>query len=145
MPFASGLYGTGVFIKILFVLFSFLIAFKDIKTGVVPRVAFLLAFPLFFVLCLTQADPRSPVALATSALLGLSVFILAFFISGRKLGLADVWYSALVGLVLGPWRWYAAVGCACVAGIIFILVSKRRRIPFIPLMALGSIAAIIFL
>ena len=76
-------------------------------------------------------------------LIGLFVFLLVYAISGGRLGLADVWYSALIGLVLGPWRWYAAIGLACAAGAVYSLAVKRRRIPFIPFMALGSLVMII--
>ena len=115
------------------------IAATDIKTGKVPRAAFIFAFPFFFILKLLlkeQLPAWEPIA---GAIIGLSIFLLAFFISGRKLGLADVWYSALIGLILGPLWWYAAIGSACIAGIIYILISNQIKIPFIPLMAFGSI------
>jgi len=73
----------------------------------------------------------------------LFVFLLAFFVSNKKLGLADIWYSALAGMALGPLCWYAAISIACVLGIGYMFVSKRRQIPFIPFMTLGSIIAII--
>jgi len=129
--------------KSLFTLFSAAIAAADIKTGKVPRAVFIFAFPVFFVLKLLlkeQLPAWEPIA---GAMIGLLIFLLAFFISGRKLGLADVWYSALIGLILGPLWWYAAIGSACIAGIIYILISKQFRIPFIPLMAFGSIIIII--
>jgi len=127
-----------ILIKLLFSIFSFAIAMSDIKTGMVPRIAFALAFPVFFALCLLSEDPIPPEVLAAGALLGLFVFLAAYFVSGKKLGLADVWYAALIGLVLGPWLWYAAVFCACIAGITYMIAFKKRKIPFIPLMALGS-------
>jgi len=135
---------SGLVAKILFSMFSFAIALSDIKTGVVPRIAFVFAFPVFFGLYLLSGNFQSALIMLAGALLGLSVILLAFIISGKKLGLADVWYSALIGLVLGPWLWYAAMFCACIAGIAYILVSGRRKIPFIPLMALGSVVASIF-
>ena len=131
-------------VKILFSIFSFAIAVSDIKTGAVPRIAFVFAFPVFFVLCLLSGNPQSAFVMLIGALLGLSVFLLTYIISGKKLGLADVWYASLTGLMLGPWLWYAAMFCACIAGIVYILVSGRRKIPFIPLMALASAAASIF-
>ena len=133
-----------ILIKVFFSIFSFIIALSDIRTGMVPRVAFVFAFPVFLVLCLLSEDPHPFGVLAAGALLGLFVFLAAYLVSGKKLGLADVWYSALIGLVLGPRWWYAAVFCACIAGIVYILVSGRRKIPFIPLMALGSVAVNIF-
>jgi prepilin signal peptidase PulO-like enzyme (type II secretory pathway) len=135
---------SGLAVKILFFIFSFAIALSDIKNGEVPRIAFVIAFPVFFILCLLSANSHSALVILAGALLGVSVFLLAFIISGKKLGLADVWYAALIGLVLGPWLWYAAMLCACIAGIVYILVSGRRKIPFIPLMALGSVVVSVF-
>jgi prepilin signal peptidase PulO-like enzyme (type II secretory pathway) len=74
-------------------------------------------------------------------LLGLSIFLLVYLFLKDRLGLADVWYSALTGMMLGPWWWYAAIALACFSGIIYMAVLKRRRIPFIPFMAAGSITA----
>jgi prepilin signal peptidase PulO-like enzyme (type II secretory pathway) len=128
-------------VKIFFYIFSVAIAAADIRTGVVPRAAFIFAFPVFLVLYLLSENPHLLAIMALGALLGLVVFLFAFIISGKKLGLADVWYSALIGLVLGPLWWYAAMFFACIAGIIYILASRRRKIPFIPLMAFGGIAA----
>ena len=132
--------------RILFVLFSLIIAAADIKTGMIPRLAFVIAFPLFFILlCMFGEETFFPVMAIAGMLVGLFVFLLAYLITGKKLGLADVWYSALIGMVLGPWWWYAAIGCACTIGIMYMLISKRQKIPFIPLMALGSIAIVFFL
>jgi len=133
-----------ILMKLLFSIFSFAIALSDIKTGMVPRIAFVFAFPVFLILCLLSDDHNPPEVLATGALLGLFVFLAAYLVSKKKLGLADVWYAALVGLVLGPWWWYAAVLFACITGIIYMLTSKKRKIPFIPLMAFGSVVASIF-
>jgi prepilin signal peptidase PulO-like enzyme (type II secretory pathway) len=132
--------------KLLFFLFSAAVAFMDIKTGAVPRIAFVLAFPLFFILKLVSDAPLWPSI--AGALAGLSVFLLAFFISKKKLGLADVWYSSLIGLALGLWHWYIAVSFACLLGIAYILLLKKPfsfkpSIPFIPFMAAGAAAAVI--
>ena len=125
----------------LFFVFSFGITLADIRKGEVPRVAFVIAFPIFFVLRVGWG--RFPLwESAAGMLAGLSVFLFAFFISGGKLGLADVWYSALIGLVLGPRRWYGAACLACAGGAIALLVIGKHRIPFIPFMALGSVAMI---
>ena len=123
----------------LFAIFSALISAVDIKTGMIPRVLFIAAFPLFAALKMLLTEDSPPLVAIGGALPGLVVFLLARYFSGGRLGLADVWYSALIGLVLGPVRWYAAIGLACVLGALYILVSKQQRIPFTPMMALGSI------
>ena len=136
-----------IFIRILFALFSIHIARADIKTGAVPRLAFILAFPFFIMLKALLKDGNQLLENIFAALAGLMVFLLAYFLSGRRLGLADVWYSALIGLVLGLYWWYAAIGLACVTGIAYIIVAiitaNKRQIPFIPCMAFGSITMII--
>ena len=130
---------SGIFWKLLFAVFSLTIAISDIKTNRVPRAAFIIAFPVLLVLKLfsdEQLPYWEPIA---GCMAGFFIFILVFFVSGRKLGLADVWYSTIIGLVLGPWWWYAAMGGACITGIMYVFITKQRRIPFIPFMALGSI------
>ena len=126
----------------LFSVFSVGIALADLQKGEVPRAAFVAAFPVFFVLRVGWGS--FPLGEAAAGLFaGLVVFLLARSISGGKLGLADVWYSALIGMVLGPRLWYGAAGLACVGGMALLLVSGRQRIPFIPLLAAGSIAMLI--
>ena len=128
-----------IFIKVLFALFSITIARVDFKTGVIPRLAFVLAFLFFIVLKALLKEGNQFLENIFAALAGLTVFLLAYFLSGKRLGLADVWYSALIGLVLGLSWWYAAIGLACVTGIVYIIAAKERQIPFIPCMAFGSI------
>jgi leader peptidase (prepilin peptidase)/N-methyltransferase len=123
-----------------FAAFSLAIALSDIKTGGAPRAAFIAAFPVFIALNLLREGRHPLWASATGMLLGLLVFTLAYFVSKKKLGKADIWYSGLIGLVLGPLWWHPAVGMACLAGLSWAAASKKRRIPFIPCMALGSVA-----
>jgi prepilin signal peptidase PulO-like enzyme (type II secretory pathway) len=122
----------------IFCLFSVIIAVIDIKTGSVPRVAFLCAFVLFFAFNLFLDREFLFLSLA-GVFVGIGLFLPAFFVSGKKLGLADVWYSGLIGMVLGPLWWYPAIFAACVAGFGFIAVTKRRSVPFIPCMAFGGV------
>jgi prepilin signal peptidase PulO-like enzyme (type II secretory pathway) len=123
----------------LFSLFSVAIALADLNRGEVPRAAFIAAFPVFFALRVGWGSFPLGEALA-GLFAGLVVFLLARSISDGKLGLADVWYSAFIGMVLGPRLWYGAAGLACVGGMALLLVTGRSRIPFIPLLAAGSIA-----
>ena len=131
-----------VFSMVMFAVFSAAIAFADFRNGEVPRAAFTAAFPVFFVLRVGWGS--FPLREAAAGLFaGLLVFLIARVISGGKLGLADVWYSGLIGLVLGPWRWYGAIALACIGALAALAVLGKRGIPFIPLMAAGSIAVII--
>lgn len=127
---------------LLFVLFSLAVSIADIKTGAVPRVAFLAAFACFGALRFLAAESyRPPLAPIAGLLLGLAVFVLALMVSGGRLGWADVWYSALIGLVRGPAWWYPSIAVACAAALVFIGITRKRRIPFIPFLAAGSITS----
>ena len=125
-------------IKVSFIFFSIIIAILDVKTGEVPRIVFIIAFVFFVLLKMLIYEEILFFESIAGFLGGLLVFLLACVISGRRLGLADVWYSALTGMVLGPWWWYGAISTACIAGAVYIFALKRREIPFIPFMALGS-------
>jgi prepilin signal peptidase PulO-like enzyme (type II secretory pathway) len=130
-------------LKIFFILFSITVAIMDIKKGGVPRLAFIIAFLALFTL---RAVPNTILWLSiVGALMGLSIFLLAFFLSKKKLGLADVWYSCIIGFVLGPLHWYMAISIACILGVLYIFILKKRSgqwpaIPFIPFMAIGGVA-----
>ena len=127
-----------ILLKVIFAIFSGVISVADIKSGAVPRLAFICAFPIFFIIKAAQ-EGIPPWSSIVGVLVGLFVFLLAFFISGKKLGLADVWYSGIIGLALGYEAWFWALCLACITGIAYILVFKKQQIPFIPFMAFGSI------
>lgn len=126
-------------LKIVFVLFSTAIAVMDCRTEAVPRIAFIGVFPVFFALRFLSNTGGFPYSSITGMVIGLAVFLLAYALSKKKLGLADVWYSGVIGFVLGPLWWYAAVGIACVLGVLYVIFSRKPKIPFIPLMAIGGI------
>ncbi|MDR1288509.1 MAG: prepilin peptidase [Treponema sp.] len=125
----------------LYFLFSLFISILDMKNGAVSRFLLWGALLFFFTArCFMPGGIREPVI---GGALGIIVFLSAFFISGKRLGLADVWYAALSGIVLGPLWWYPAVLLSCAFGFLFIVISRRRSIPFIPCMAAGSGAILI--
>jgi len=126
--------------KVLFTLFSVIISLFDIKNGKVPRLAFILIFPVILIIYLIKMERYLLILAISGIILGFFVFISVFLLSKRKLGLADIWYSALIGMILGPIWWFAAIGVACLAGILCIIISKERRIPFIPCMAIGGVS-----
>jgi len=69
--------------KILFALFSFAITVADIKSGMVPRIAFMIAFPFFFTILMLQAEHLPLFVVFAGILIGLLVFILIFYRSER--------------------------------------------------------------
>jgi len=126
-------------LTIIFTLFSVAIAVMDCKTERVPRIAFISVFPVLFILKFLSNTGSFPYFSIIGMVMGLAVFLLAYTLSKKKMGLADVWYSGIIGFVLGPLWWYAAISIACVLGIIYLLFSRKTKIPFIPLMAIGGI------
>jgi len=124
----------------MFAIFSLIIAFWDIKTGEVPRIAFIIAFCIFLTLNVLRKEHYPLLISFIGTMLGILIFSIAFFVSRKRLGLADIWYSGLIGMVLGPLWWYPAIGIACLTGVICVFIFKKRRIPFIPCMAVGSVA-----
>jgi prepilin signal peptidase PulO-like enzyme (type II secretory pathway) len=123
-------------IYMAFSLFSLVISILDVRTGSVSR--FLLWGGMLSFFFLKFLMPGKMVESAVGGVLGIAIFLLAFFISKKRLGLADVWYAGLIGIVLGPVRWYPAILLSCLLGIGAALISRRRTIPFIPCMAVGS-------
>ncbi|GHV12911.1 hypothetical protein FACS189491_06860 [Spirochaetia bacterium] len=125
-----------------YALFSVYISFLDIKTGHVPRLPLWGALALALLFKTVMGAGLMPV---TGGLFGLGVFLLAYRVSKKKLGLADVWYAALIGIVFEPLLLCASLGVSCVIAIAFILLSKKKSIPFIPFMAAGSFSVLPFL
>jgi prepilin signal peptidase PulO-like enzyme (type II secretory pathway) len=127
----------------IYIFFSIYLAFLDARTGYLPR---LLLWGAIAASCLGQFFLGGKMAGINAILgcaLGLLIFSLAFFISGKKLGLADVWYAGLLGSVLGPVWWYPAVFAACLAALLFAVTRRRRSVRFIPFMAGGGILALL--
>ncbi|GHV89398.1 hypothetical protein AGMMS50267_17580 [Spirochaetia bacterium] len=129
--------------RYIYIFFSIYAALTDAKTGSLPR---LWLWAAIAVSCLGQLIFGGTIAALIALLgcaLGLLIFSLAFFLSGRRLGLADVWYAGLAGSVLGPLWWYPAILAACLAALLFAALRRRRSVRFIPFMAAGSIAALL--
>jgi hypothetical protein len=124
-----------------FFLFSVVISIQDAVTGTVSRLWLWTAL-LAALLLQGVIQAAVPVAALVGGLLGVTVFFLAFFCSGRRLGLADVWYAGLMGIVLGPLWWYAAIGSACIYSLLFFAATRRRSAAFIPFMTAGSFTII---
>jgi prepilin signal peptidase PulO-like enzyme (type II secretory pathway) len=135
---------TTVILAVVYLLFSAYLSYQDIRDGQVPRrVLWLGILGILGLRTLIQGLGALPEALG-GGLLGLAIFLLAYWCTGKKLGLADVWYAGLTGAALGPWWWFAGIAAACVLGIGYCVARRRRMVPFIPFMAAGSLAVLPF-
>ena len=131
-----------VILRIIFILFSLFIAICDYKTETVPRIAFIIILPVLIIM--SVISNTATWSIINGAVTGLIIFFIIYLFTGKKLGLADVWYSGIIGLVLGPVLWHIAIILACILGVLYIIISKRSKIPFIPCMAIGGIAVSFF-
>ena len=98
-------------------------SYQDIVYGEIKRSSLYTA--IILALCV-----KAPVAVWESfagAVVGILLFLLAYYISKRQLGLADVWFSGFAGAFLGIIKWYAA----CKR-------NKRKALPFIPFLSIGA-------
>jgi prepilin signal peptidase PulO-like enzyme (type II secretory pathway) len=135
---------TTVILAVVYLLLSAYLSYHDIREGQVSRWVLWLGILVTLGLrTLIQGIVVLPEALGGTAL-GLVLFLLVYWSTGKKLGLADVWYAGLIGAALGPWWWFVGIGTACILGIGYCAVRGRRMVPFVPFMAAGSLAVIPF-
>jgi hypothetical protein len=127
-----------------FFVFSIIISIQDTITGSVSR-SCLWAAAVVALLLRWVMNATFPTVALIGGMVGIAVFFLAFFCSGQRLGLADVWYAGLMGIVFGPLWWYVAIGSACIYTLIWLLVTRRRSAPFIPFMTAGGLTIIPFI
>jgi prepilin signal peptidase PulO-like enzyme (type II secretory pathway) len=125
-----------------YIAFSAYISFLDIRTGSVPRLLLWGAIALALAFKAAEAESLMPLGPLAGGLIGAGIFLLAYFASGKKLGLADAWYAGLTGVIFGPLLLHACLGAACALGMAFALLTRKKRIPFIPFMAAGSLAVL---
>jgi len=90
-----------------------------------------------------------PFAVLCSALLGFAVFMFIRLVTGGKMGMGDVKYSAFIALCVGLRPWLAMIAIASVTGLAcglylvrFRGMPRTTRIPFAPFMTLGAYISI---
>ena len=120
----------------IFVLVCIYFSYQDILYGEIKRLH--LYAVIIVALCV-----KAPFAAWESfggAVLGMLLFLLAYYISRKQLGLADVWFSGFIGAALGIIQWYVAVSIGCIAAFLFFLCSrgKWKSLPFIPFLSVGA-------
>lgn len=128
----------------IYLVFSALFAVQDIRTGGVPRAALWLSIAASLLAQYFLFDKIKIFTALAGCGTGLFVFTLAYYCSKKQLGLADVWYAALIGSVFGPLPWFAVIALSCVSALTFMLIRKERRVPYIPFMAASSALALPF-
>jgi prepilin signal peptidase PulO-like enzyme (type II secretory pathway) len=96
---------------------------------------------------------RRLVSVATAVGIAVAFFGLQWVISrGKWLGSGDVWFGAMMGLVLGAWQLtviaiylaYVVGGFVVAVCMLFGTVKRGMRVPFAPALALGLLLAMWF-
>ncbi len=139
---------------IVFSACAILFSIFDIKNGEVPRifsVVMLFVVLLSNILIVFTTEFTAQIVLQRffqtiiDGAFALLTFAFAFFICKGKMGLADVWFSCAMGMVLGVRGFIIAALVACVIAFMFyclIFASKKGRqhrmsLPFIPFLSVG--------
>jgi prepilin signal peptidase PulO-like enzyme (type II secretory pathway) len=133
---------------LLFTAFAAPVSVIDIRTRRIPDVlTFSAAIVVLLFYCMVN-PARLPNALIAAAL-GAGLFFLIRRIT-RGLGMGDVKYAALMGLVCGLPALFTAFFAAAVLGLVTALVLKlldgkhrNRRIPFAPFLSAAVIIALL--
>ncbi len=135
---------------ISFIIFSSISAaasFSDIKHLRIPDILTISGtISLLSVkLAITVENPFNTACGILSAVI---LFMTVRLLTGGKLGMGDVKFSALMGIFLGFPGWFTAAAAASAAGLVFALAGivsgkmhRDSKIPFAPFLTAGSIAA----
>ncbi len=145
-------------------LFSFcaiLFSILDIKNGEIPRVfclamlcfVFILKVFIVFATDYTAQELLQRLSQTTVAgVFALFTFTLVFLVCRGKMGLADIWFSCAMGMILGIRGFIVATLIACVLaflwyGVLFIIKKGKRTsrmsLPFIPFLSVGYFSVVV--
>ena len=118
---------------LLIAVFSFRIAFEDIRTHFIRDLDLLI---LFSSLAITSS------LYVKSAFINCFIYLLIYFLSRRKLGVGDIKLAFVIGLTMVSISQLAfALNAAWVMGGLWAIFSKRREIAFAPWMLIGGLLA----
>ena len=133
------------------VVFSAACSWQDIKTNSVPNwllaSGIILSILYRFIFERPELYYSFQIGLITGFAAGLFYFIIRS-ITKQKLGMADVWFGIVQGLLLTPEHLFLCVMIECVsAGFVFLILINRKiqKLPFIPFMSLGLITSFLIL
>lgn len=174
---------TGGTLVTIFFFFGLILSVLDIKNQKIPR---FLSLSFLFLLLIIQTFYAIITAFQTDSFsftnllwalykpfvgagFGLLLFTIVRFFSGKKLGLADVWFSGSVGAFLGIYGWFFSILFSCLFSLIWIFglnilrsirakeaginrsnkkdffaVARQIKLAFIPFLLGGTLPVCIF-
>ncbi|MBO4508102.1 MAG: prepilin peptidase [Spirochaetaceae bacterium] len=116
-----------IIVCVVFAAFSIFMSVQDIKTQKVSRWCSVALLVAAVVARLVFWKGEERVGFVASACIAIVVFWAVRFITKKKLGLADVFYSGSSGALLGFDMWLASCAIACVAAACVIWFRVHRH------------------
>ncbi len=124
------------------ILVSIYLVFYDMKYQRVPNLVNLLLFlSVIIYKLITTSD------LITSLISGFIAFItflFVYFVSGKKLGMGDCKYTAIIAIFFGYLFWlqsivYCSILALLISGILIIFkkINRNTKLPFMPFLVSG--------
>ena len=129
---------------VLFILFSLILSFYDIKKLHVPLFVLIISTVSSFVFNLFLSCSLRNEFIISSFFLCIQ-FVSVYFISRKKLGLADVIYAFNCGLYLSFVQIYIALAISICSAFVFLLLKRKNKfLPFIPFMFAGTFFTVLY-
>lgn len=144
-------------IRYLILLFGVLIlAYIDSKSQIIPNKILIIMFAIRCLLLIVELIlyRYAAIELLSSAfgglVIGFVVFILAYYVSKKGMGMGDVKLISVIGFYTGTAVLYAIIVFSLIACIVYSLVQMARKkvtaksfVAFGPFVAIGTIVAIV--
>ena len=137
----------------VFIIVSLINSYLDLKTMHISIILNYIGIIACVVLYLLNS-PKLFINNLMGSLILFFIFILVRLIAHKGLGWGDIHYSLFCGLVSGVPGFIFSALMASISGLIFFLIIKIRigsksikqiRVPFIPMMFLGTCFGLVFL
>lgn len=150
-----GWYASKIFKYLVLIYGMLLISYVDHQSHIIPNKILLVLFGIRWALLLVEMIlyPTAIVELLSSALggmiIGFIIFILAYFISKKGIGLGDVKLVAVIGFYTGTSVLYAIMILSLFSCVVYSIVQLIRKkittksfVAFGPFVAIGTILAL---
>ena len=139
-----------ILLLISFIFFSIPASVIDIKKLIIPDWCVLTGIPVISVLRFFILN-ENLLLILSNMIAGALLFYAVRYVTGNKLGMGDVKFSALMGVFNRFPDWFTAVLIASISALLFTLtalaagkIQRESKIPFAPFLSAGSIGAYFF-
>lgn len=136
-----------IFLLIAFLFFAVPASITDIKKLVIPNWCSFSGILVISILrlCILKDNFLSTLV---NLIAGALFFYTVRYVTGKRLGMGDVKFSALMGVFNRFPGWFTAVFIASISALLFTLaacaagkIKRESKVPFAPFLSAGSIGA----